>query len=150
MSMRLQTIKADLPNAYNVKMCLSDKFAMYVKELKATISVGPVPWEHIQVLLLTLPKNLPGKVSIAVDCWSADMTKAGFVGMTGHWIRVTKEGWWLLEACILVLRALSGDHGGKNLGRYVIGSCDRVGLMGKEQLKVGPYVREHVTQLLIR
>jgi hypothetical protein len=147
--MRPQTIKADLPNAYNVKMCLSDEFAMYVKELKATISVGPVPWEHI-VLLLTLPKNLPGKVSITVDCWSADTTKAGFVGMTGHWIRVTKEGRWLLEARVLALRALSGDHGGKNLGRYVVGSCDRVGLMGKEQSKVGPYVREHVTQLLIR
>ncbi|KAF8337832.1 hypothetical protein F5887DRAFT_890332 [Amanita rubescens] len=39
-SMRPQTIKADLPNAYNVKTCLHNEFATYMKELKGTISVG--------------------------------------------------------------------------------------------------------------
>lgn len=59
------------------------------------------------------------------------------MGMTAHWIRVTKDGLWLLEACVIALRGLSGDHGGKNLGRYVAGLCDRVGLIGNERSKVG-------------
>ena len=39
------------------------------------------------------------------------------MGMMAHWIRVTKDGLWLLEACVIELRGLSGNHGGKNLDR---------------------------------
>ena len=47
-----------------------------------------------------------------------------------------KEGDWLLEASVIVLRGLSGNHGGKNLGHYVVGLCDRVGIIGDEKSKV--------------
>jgi hypothetical protein len=49
---------------------------------------------------------------------------------------VTKKGEWVLEARVIALRGLSGNHGGKNLGRYVVGLCDRVGLMGSDWSKV--------------
>lgn len=81
-------------------------------------------------------QKLPGKVSITADCWTADTTHASFIGITAHWIRVTKEGDWLLEASVIALRGLSGNHGGKNLGRYVVGLCDRVGIIGDEKSKV--------------
>ena len=42
----------------------------------------------------------------------------------------------MLESRVIALRGLSGDHGGKNLGRYVAGLCDRVGLIGNERSKV--------------
>ena len=66
----------------------------------------------------------------------ADTTHASFIGITAHWIWVTKEGDWLLEASVIALCGLSGNHGGKNLGRYVIGLCDRVGIIGDEKSKV--------------
>ncbi len=66
-----------------------------------------------------------------VDCWTVDTTKAGFVGITAHWIQVTKSGDWKLEGSVIALRGLVGEHGGKNLGRYVAGLCDRVGIIGE-------------------
>ena len=83
-----------------------------------------------------LVQTLPGKISIMVDCWTADTTKEGFVGITAHWIRVTEEGEWDLESGVIALRGVSGNHGGKNLGRYVVGLCDRVGLIGNKKSKV--------------
>ena len=81
-------------------------------------------------------QNLPEKASITVDCWTADTTKVGFVGMTAHWIRVVKGGEWSLEGRIIALRGLSGNHGGKNMGRYVVGLCDHIGLIGDTRSKV--------------
>ena len=81
-------------------------------------------------------QNLPGKASIMVDGWTADTTKVRFLGITAHWIRVTKRGEWVLEVNVIALRGLSGDQSGKNLGHYVVGLCDRVGLIGKEKSKV--------------
>ena len=65
-----------------------------------------------------------------------DTMKEGFVGMMAHWIQVSKKGEWSLEAKVIVLCGLSGDHSGKNLGHYVVGLCDRVGLIGDKASKV--------------
>lgn len=81
-------------------------------------------------------QNLPGKASITVDCWTANTTKAGFVGMTAHCIRVAKGGEWSLEGCVIALWGLSGNHGGKNMGRYIVGLCDCIGLIGDARSKV--------------
>ena len=62
--------------------------------------------------------------------------KVGFVGITAHWIQVVKSGEWCLKANMIVLHGLSGDHGGKNLGHYIAGLCDCVGLIGHEKSKV--------------
>ena len=75
-----------------------------------------------------------------VDCWTADTTKAGFVGITAHWIRVMKSGEWKLEGNMIALRGLVGEHGGKNLGCYVAGLCDRVGITGFRNSKVSNHV----------
>ena len=65
-----------------------------------------------------------------------DTTKEGFIGMMAHWIQVSKKGEWSLEAKVVALCGLSGDHGGKNLGCYVVGLCDCVGLIGDKASKV--------------
>ena len=44
---------------------------------------------------------------------------------------------------MIALRGLVGEHGGKNLGRYVAGLCDRVGIMGRENSKVSNRVIDH-------
>lgn len=54
------------------------------------------------------------------------------MGITAHWIRVTEKKEWKLESNVIALRGLSGAHGGKNLGRYVVGLCNRVDLIGQK------------------
>lgn len=61
--------------------------------------------------------------------------KAGFLGMTAHWIEV-KEGKWKLKAEVIGFKALSGNHSGENLGRYAVGLLDHVGIMDQSQSKV--------------
>lgn len=77
----------------------------------------------------------PGKVSITEDGWSADTTKAGFQGMTAHWIEV-KDGKWKMRAAVIGFKDISGAHSGENLGRYAVGLLDRVGIMSKTSSKV--------------
>lgn len=85
---------------------------------------------------LTKQKNAPGRISTTADCWSADTTKVGFLGMTAHWIQVTDDGKWKMRSEVVALKALSGNHGGENLGRYFIGLCERVGIVSKSGSKV--------------
>jgi hypothetical protein len=59
--------------------------------------------------------------------------------MTAHWIEV-KEGKWKMRAEVVGFKALSGNHGGENLGRYAVGSLDHVGIMHKTGTKVGRFV----------
>ena len=61
--------------------------------------------------------------------------KAGFQGMTTHWIAV-KEGKWKLKAAVIGFKALSGGHNGENLRRYLVDLLDQVGIMSKTGTKV--------------
>ncbi len=73
-------------------------------------------------------------MSITADSWSADTTKMSFLGMTAHFIEV-KDGRWKLRAEVIGFKSLSGAHDGENLGRYVVGLLDRVGIMDKKGSK---------------
>jgi len=72
---------------------------------------------------------------MTADCWSADTTKASFLGMTAHWIEV-KDGMWKLRSEVVAFKGLSGEHSGGNLGRYFVGLCERVGIITQNQSKV--------------
>ena len=63
------------------------------------------------------------------------MTKAGFQGMTMHWIEV-KEGRWKMRAAVIGFKALSGGHSGENLARNSVGLLDQVGIMSKSRAKL--------------
>jgi hypothetical protein len=76
-----------------------------------------------------------GKISSTADGWSADTTKAVFLGMTAHWIDV-KDGKWKMRSEVVGFKAISGDHGGDNLGHYFMGLCDRVGICNQDGSKV--------------
>jgi hypothetical protein len=69
------------------------------------------------------------------NSWSADTTKAAFLGMTAHWIEV-KEKKWKLRSEVIVFQAISGAHDSDNLGRYFTGLCDRVGICSQKGTKV--------------
>ncbi|KAF8155660.1 hypothetical protein B0H34DRAFT_505043 [Crassisporium funariophilum] len=73
--MRPKLTTSDLPSLHNVEVYLHNEFVKHMKHLKEEIMAAP------------------GQVSITEDGWSADTTKQGFEGMTGHWIEV-KGGKW--------------------------------------------------------
>jgi len=58
-----------------------------------------------------------------------------FLGLTAHWIDV-KDGEWELRSEVIGFRGLSGDHGGDNLGRYLVGLYERVRIMTESRSKV--------------
>jgi hypothetical protein len=70
--------------------------------------------------------------------WTVDTTKAPFLGVTGHWIDVEKdlEEIWTMRSEVIGFQTVSGDHGGKNVGRYYVGVCDRIGITDTDQSKV--------------
>jgi hypothetical protein len=56
--------------------------------------------------------------------------------MTAHWIEV-KNGKWKLRSEVIGFQPVSGEHSGDNLGRYIVGLCERVGIMSsKNESKV--------------
>jgi hypothetical protein len=134
--MRPKSTTKDLPSSYSVKIHLHNEFVKHIASLKAEITVSnvvPALW----TIFNTYPvQAAPGKVSITQDGWSSDTTKAGFQGMTAHWIEVSKEGKWKMKAAVIGFKALSGGHNGENLGRYSVGLLDRVGIMDKKSSKV--------------
>ena len=79
----------------------------------------------------------PGLISTTADMWTADTTKAAFLGITAHWIEVKKEtgGRWEMRSEVIGFRSVSGDHSGENLGRYFVGVCDRIGIMNAPKVR---------------
>jgi hypothetical protein len=55
--------------------------------------------------------------------------------MTASWIEV-KCGKWRLRSEVVGFQPVSGDHSGWNLGRYIVGLCDRVGILNNNGSKV--------------
>ena len=80
-------------------------------------------------------QGAPGLVSVTADGWTVDTTKAAILGVTAHWIEV-KEGKWMVRAEVIGFCSISGDHSSENLGQYLVGVFDRVGIMSKNHSKV--------------
>ena len=70
-----------------------------------------------------------------MDVWTADMTRASYMGMTGHWIEVN-NGKWKLRSSVIGFRMISGDHSGNNLGHYFISICKHMGSITDKGTKV--------------
>lgn len=133
--MRPRTRLSDLPSTHDVVTYIHNKFAERLNELKADILVSEVLNSRQPKGLTKKAKMAPGKISTTADCWTADNTKGSFIGMTAHWIEV-KEEKWKLRSEVVGFQGVSGDHSGRNLGRYFIGLCDRVGICSKNGTKV--------------
>ena len=133
--MRPKSTTSDIPSTHDVKTHLHNQFVKHMKSLKEQIKVRISLFCMLDKTDHFLEQAAPGKVSITQDGWSADTTKAGFQGMTAHWIEV-KEGKWKMRAAVIGFKALSGGHSGENLERYSVGLLDRVGIMDKNGTKV--------------
>lgn len=88
-----------------------------------------------------------GLILLTADGWTVDTTKASVLGMTAHWIESTwiekkpgdpksKVERWELKAAVIGFKATAGGHEGENMGRYMMGLTDRVGITGTKHTKV--------------
>jgi len=92
-----------------------------------------VAWNSTDIPVII--KEAPGSILVTLDTWTVDTTKAAFLGVTAHWIEI-REGRWIVQAEVVGFQSISGDHSGENLGQYVVGVLDWVGIMGKDRSKV--------------
>ena len=80
---------------------------------------------------------MSSRVSTTTDLWSVDQTKAAFLGITAHWIETDeKTDDWKTCSQVVAFTGISGAHTGKNLGRYFVGLCERVGIIQGSSSKV--------------
>src|ERR1700678_3420577 len=74
---------------------------------------------------------------MTADGWTADCAQIRYLGATAHWIHVdAKTLKWSLQSETVGFCSIFGMHNGKNLGRYIVGICDRIGLMLHTNLSV--------------
>jgi hypothetical protein len=136
--MRRKSTKKDLPSTHDVSVYIHNEFVKWLEDLKGKILVScvrlnvpchlPTPYQR---------QATPGRISCTANCWTADNTKGSYLGVTAHWIEVVGKK-WELRTNVIGFRAISGEHSGWNLGRYLIGACDRVGICSKNGSKVSP------------
>jgi hypothetical protein len=140
-AMRPKASCKDIPSSHDVGLYIHNTFVQWIKTLKSEISVSGGIKEMYYRLTGNVQKA-PGKISATADGWSADTTKASFLGMTVHWVDV-KDGKWSLCSEVVGFQPVSGDHTGWNLGRYFVGLCDRIGIFNEDDSKVRIVVWSH-------
>ena len=74
-------------------------------------------------------------MSATADGWTADNNKGSFLGMMASWIEV-KDNKWKLHSEVVRFQLVLGDHSGCNLGQYLVGLCNCVGIFNKDGSKV--------------
>ena len=131
--MKPKAVRNDMPSTHNVTTYIHNQFVIWLNEVKSDILVSFL--EQWLCDLLNEGKVAPGKISLTADGWSADTTKASFLGMMAHWIDV-KEGTWKLRSEVVGFKPVSGDHSGWNLGCYIVGLCERVGICTQDLSRV--------------
>ena len=79
-------------------------------------------------------------MSITADAWTAGAMGKGFLGLTAHWIDVEALGEhnerWALKSAVVGFHTIMGGHDGDNLGRYMVGILDCVGITSHDTSKV--------------
>jgi hypothetical protein len=132
--MRLKTKSSEIPSGHNVGVYVHNECVNWLKQLREEIKVS------MRARMLAKGyrpgQAAPGLISMTADGWSADNTKAAFLGVTAHWIEV-KEKKWNLRSEVVAFQGISGTHDGDNLGRYFWGLCERVGICSQNRTKVG-------------
>ncbi len=78
----------------------------------------------------------PGDVNSMCDTWMAPHTSDPMFGVLVVWIDIRPDGTWVYQDEVAAFHKILGDHGGRNLGRYLIMFLDRCGITSREHSKV--------------
>lgn len=72
---------------------------------------------------------------MTADTWLVETTKASFLRVTAHWIKV-KDNKWKLWVEVIGFRPLFGEHSGPNLAQYFMGVCECIGIITAQRLNL--------------
>ena len=117
-TMRLKTVKSDLPTYSTIRAHITNCFVDFLAKLKADIAAAP------------------GEVSGMCDTWTAPHTSDPMFGLLVQWIEILKEGTWVFRNEVAMFHKILGNHGGANLSCYLILFLDRCGVTSREHSKV--------------
>ncbi|KAF8233070.1 hypothetical protein L208DRAFT_1268648, partial [Tricholoma matsutake] len=84
----------------------------------------------------------PGKILSTADGWSADTTKAVFLGMTAHWIDV-KDGKWKMRSEVVGFKAISGDHDNASMNAKICSTLEDL----HQRRQINHCCLEHIVNL---
>ena len=66
--------------------------------------------EHQKLTVFTTQSSTTGWVSITINLWSIDQTKATFMGITAHWIKEVVSDEWRLGGEVIAFKCITGQH----------------------------------------
>ncbi|KIK94313.1 hypothetical protein PAXRUDRAFT_46514, partial [Paxillus rubicundulus Ve08.2h10] len=70
-----------------------------------------------------------GCISVTMDLWFVDQTKAAFFRLTAHWIHTDpKTKAWSLQSQVIAFWGISGAHTGENIRCYFLSLCEWAGI----------------------
>ena len=117
-TMQPKTVKSELPTYSTVRSHITNCFIDFMNQLKADIA-----WA-------------PGDINGMCDTWTAPHTSDSMFGLLVVWIDIRSDGTWVYRDEVAAFHKIIGDHGGRNLGRYLILFLDRCGVTSREHSKV--------------
>ena len=117
-TMQLKTVKSDLPTYFTVHAHITNCFVNFLAKLKADIAATP------------------GKISGMCNTWTTPHTSDPMFSLLVQWIEILKEGTWVFCDEVAVFHKILGNHGGTNLGCYLILFLDCCGVTSWEHSKV--------------
>ena len=117
-TMRPKTVKSDLPTYSLVRSHITNCFVDFMNQLKADIA------------------RALGNVNGMCDTWTAPHTSDSMFSLLVVWIDIRPDRTWAYRDEVAAFHKILGDHGGRNLGRYLILFLDRCGVTSWEHSKV--------------
>jgi len=133
--MHPQTCMSDLPSTHDITNYIHNSFVKFISTLKERFQVWSLLF-FFTLLTLSYQGDNIGRISTTTDLWSVDQTKASFLGITAHWIKIKSPGSWALCSEVVAFKGIAGAHNGENLGRYFVGLCKWAGIVGDTGTKV--------------
>lgn len=137
--MRPKTVDKEIPYRRALSSNIDREFSKLMIELKDTVLVrsrliSSAPLTRLSSLTIDF-KSTPGRISITLDAWSRNKSDGSFLGGTMHYINVDGLT-WRLASKVFCFYPITGRHDGENLGQYLLGLLDRVGITSPTHNKV--------------
>nr|VWP01648.1 Uncharacterized protein [Ganoderma boninense] len=129
-TMRPKTVKSELLTYSTVRSHITNTFVDYMTRLKEDIS------------------RAPGAVNTMGDTWTAPHTSDPMFGLLVVWIDIQPDGTWVYRDEVAAFHKILGDHGGANLGRYLLLFLDRCGVTSRAHSKLGHMTNDNASNNL--
>ena len=112
--MRPKMMREELPTCTTVRTNIKNEYARYMEAIHECIFAAL------------------GNVSVNWDLWTEEHASLAYFGMIAQWIDTNSDS-WCLRSEVIAFHKISGNHSGKNLGRYFIKFTDCASITSKRK-----------------